>query len=225
MIGASRLRQRTARPAVCPGWIVSDLVCRSFPFMVLVCMPRTDVSFPSFLTLTDIPSLKDLALGGVPVLQYFADGDVQLKFDIPFQWNIDELSTFLAAWLFADQGSSTAASMVGIMSSASLYSTLSAIIGPELAQIFKTLVYTTSLLYNTGGRYAGGQFESHDVKVIRYCGARILQYLESQLRPSQLAKLTPHNLYAAFLLLLGTAIASNYFEEVLGVDVSKVLSQ
>lgn len=223
MIGVSRLRQRTARPAVCHGWSVSDLVCKSFPFMVLVCMPRTDVSSPSFLTLKDISSLSDLSLGGVPVLQYFADGDVQLKFDIPFQWNIDELSNFLAGWLLADQGPSTAASMAGIMSSASLYSTLSAIIGSELAQIFKILVYTTSSLYNTGGKYPGGQSESHDVKVIRYCGARILQYLESQLRPSQLAKLTRHSLYAAFLLLMGTAIASNYFEEVLGLVVSKVL--
>jgi hypothetical protein len=172
-----------------------------------------------YLTNSDISSLSDLALGGVPVLQYFADEDVQLKFDIPFQWNIDELSTFLAGWLLADPESSTAASMVGIMSSASLYSTLSAIIGSELAQIFKILIYTTSLLYNAGGDHLGGQSESHDIKVIRYCGGRILQFLESQLRPSQLTKLTRHKLYAAFLLLLGTAIASNYFEEVLGLDV------
>lgn len=178
-------------------------------------------SSSSFLKLTilEISSLNDLALGGVPVLQYFADGDVQLKFDIPFQWNIDELSTFLAGWLLADQETSTAASMVGIMSSASLYSTLSAIIGSELAQIFKILIYTSSLLYNAGGRCLPGQSESHDIKVIRYCGGRILQFLESQLKPSQLAKLPPHNLYAAFLLLLGTAIASNYFDEVLGIDV------
>ncbi|KAE9964788.1 hypothetical protein BLS_008065 [Venturia inaequalis] len=166
---------------------------------------------------SNIPSLKDLALGGVPVLQYFADGDVQLKFDIPFQWNIDELSTFLAGWLLTSQEASTAASMVDIMSSASLYSTLSAIIRPELAQIFKILVYTTSSLSNTQCRYSDGQFESYDIKVIRYCGGRILQYLESQLRPSQLAKLNRHNLYALFLLLLGTAIASNYFEELPGV--------
>lgn len=125
----------------------------------------------------------------------------------------------------ADQGFSTAASMVGIMSSASLYSTLSAIIGAELAQLFKILIHTTSSLYNTGCRCPKGQSESHDVKVIRYCGGRILQYLESRLRPSQLAKLTRHMLYAAFLLLLGTVIASNYFEETLGVDVSKPLSE
>jgi hypothetical protein len=181
--------------------------------------PDIKILYSLFLTTLDLSSLNDLALGGVPVLQYFADGDVQLKFDIPFQWNIDELSTFLAGWLLADQDSSTAASMVGIMSSASLYSTLSSIVGPELAQIFKVLIYTTSLLYNAGGRYLGGHSESYDIKVIRYCGGRILQYLESQLRPSQLAKLTRHKLYAAFLLLLGTAIASNYFDEVLGVDV------
>lgn len=182
-------------------------------------------SCPVFLTLPDVSSLDDLVLGGVPVLQYFADGDVQLKFDIPFQWNIDELSTFLAGWLLADQGASTAASMVDIMSSASLYSTLSVIIKPELAQCFKILIYTTSALYNTRCRYPGGRFESHDVKVIRYCGRRLLQYLESQLKPSQLAKLTRHHLYAVFLLLLGTAIASNYFEEVLGVDVSETLTK
>ncbi|RDI87725.1 hypothetical protein Vi05172_g2232 [Venturia inaequalis] len=214
---ASRLRQRIVRHDAYPGWIVSDLVYRSFQSMVLVCIIRAATSSPSFLTLPDIPSLKDLALGGVPVLQYFADGDVQLKFDIPFQWNIDELSTFLAGWLLTSQEASTAASMVDIMSSASLYSTLSAIIRPELAQIFKILVYTTSSLSNTQCRYSDGQFESYDIKVIRYCGGRILQYLESQLRPSQLAKLNRHNLYALFLLLLGTAIASNYFEELPGV--------
>jgi hypothetical protein len=187
--------------------------------MALASTPNTKKMSSSFLINPDISSLTDLALGGVPVLQYFADGDVQLKFDIPFQWNIDELSTFLAGWLLADQESSTAASMVGIMSSASLYSTLSTIIGSELAQFFKILIYTSSLLYNAGRRYLGTQSESHDIKVIRYCGGRILQFLESQLRPSQLAKLTRHKLYAVFLLLLGTAIASNYFEEVLGVDV------
>ncbi|QDS76878.1 hypothetical protein FKW77_003696 [Venturia effusa] len=90
--------------------------------------------------------------------------------------------------------------MVGIMSSASLYSTLSVIIGPKLAQIFKTLICTTSLLYNTSGRYSAASAESHDVKVIRY------------------SKLTRHSLYATFLLLLGTAIASNTCVDVLCTD-------
>jgi hypothetical protein len=150
-------------------------------------------------------------LGGVPVLQYFADGNVQLKFDIPFQWNLDELSTFVASWLVTDEMSK--ASMVGIMSSASLYVVLSDFVGAELARDFKTLIYTTSLLYDTGEINSPVSEQSSDFKIVHYCGQRILHYLESQLRPAPMARLSIHNLYAIFLLLLGTIISSNYFGE------------
>jgi hypothetical protein len=161
--------------------------------------------------------LSSVALGGVPVLQYFADGNIQLKFDIPFQWNLDELSTFIASGLITDD--IPKASMVGIMSSASLYLVLSDIIGPELARDFKTLIYTTSLLFDTGEINAPVSEQSSDFKVVHYCGQRILNYLDSQLRPAPMAKLSKHGLYAIFLLLLGTIISSNYFG---GPGASKV---
>jgi hypothetical protein len=158
--------------------------------------------------------LHSSALGGVPVLQYFADGNVQLKFDIPFQWNLDELSTFVASWLVSDDISKASmVGMVGIMSSASLYLVLSDIIGAELARDFKTLIYTTSLLFDTGEINNPDSELSSDFKVVHYCGQRILYYLEAHLRPTPMTRLSIHNLYAIFLLLLGTIISSNYFGE------------
>ncbi|KAF2421183.1 hypothetical protein EJ08DRAFT_653515 [Tothia fuscella] len=148
-------------------------------------------------------------LGGTPVLQYFADGNVQLKLDIPFRWNFDELSTFVASWLTTDD--SPKGSMVGIMSSASLYLVLSDIIGTDLARDFKTLIYTTSLLYDTGEINCPEEEQSSDFKVVHYCGQQILTYLDANLRPTPLAKQSKHGLYALFLLCLGAIISSNYF--------------
>jgi hypothetical protein len=153
--------------------------------------------------------LNAAALGGTPVLQYFADGNVKLKLDIPFHWNLDELSTFVASWLTTDD--SPKSSMVGIMSSASLYLVLSDIIGTDLARDFKTLIYTTSLLFDTGEIYCSDYSQSSDFRIVHYCGQHILRYLDSHLRPTPLAKQTKHGLYALFLLCLGAIISSNYF--------------
>jgi hypothetical protein len=136
---------------------------------------------------------------------------VQVKFDIPFQWNLDELSTFVASWLTTDDVAKT--SIVSIMSSASLYLALSDIVGPELARDFKTLIHTTSLLFETGEISSPYSEQSSDFKIVHHCGQRIIQYLDSQLRPSPMARLSKHGLYAMFLLLLGTIISSNYFGE------------
>ena len=162
---------------------------------------------------------NNLSLGGVPVLQYLVHGDVDLKFDIPFQWNIDELSTFVAGWLISDSNAPKA-SMVGIMSSASLLAVLSDAIGPELARAFQTLIYRASLIFNSLDISRDVLEDSHDVKVIRYCGQQLLLYLDAHLRPGALSRLNKHHLYAVFLLLLGTVISSKYFAETVGNEVS-----
>jgi hypothetical protein len=114
--------------------------------------------------------------------------------------------------------------MVSIMSSASLYLVLSDIIGPELARDFKTLIYTTSLLFDTGEINSPVAEQSSDFKVVHYCGQRILQYMDSQLKPAPLSKLSKHGLYAMFLLLLGTIISSNYFGVPANSEVSYLLN-
>jgi hypothetical protein len=164
----------------------------------------------------------DLKLGGVPVLQYLAHGDVDLKFDIPFKWNIDELSTFVAGWL-ANDHDAPRASMVGIMSSASLLSVISDLVGPELAQVFKALIYTSSLIFNSSNDQHTYSDQSTDIKILRHCGYRLLQHLDSQIRPTTLARLKKHELYAMFLLLLGCIISSKYVFESLG-DLSRLTS-
>lgn len=157
----------------------------------------------------------DLRFGGVPVLQYLAHGDVDLKFDIPFEWNIDELTTFVAGWLVNDHDAPRA-SMVGIMSSASLLSVISNLVGPELAQVFKALIYTSSLIFNSTDEQHTYSDQSMDIKILRHCGHMLLQHLDAHIRPTALARLNKHELYAIFLLVLGCIISSKYVAESLG---------
>ncbi|KIV98565.1 hypothetical protein, variant [Verruconis gallopava] len=162
----------------------------------------------------------DIGLGGVPVLQYLTHGDLDLKFDIPFQWNIDELSTFVAGWLVRDHDASRA-SMAGLLSSASLLSIISDLIGSEIAQVFKWLVSTSSMIFNTCSGNVVYSQNSTDIRILRHCGYRLLLHLESHIKPMTLARLRKHELYAMFLLLLGCIISSKYVAESLG-DLSRL---
>lgn len=163
---------------------------------------------------------SNLSLGGMPVLQYLAHGGLDLKFDIPFQWNIDELSTFVANWLSHDYDAPRA-SMVGIMSSASLLRVICDLVGSDLAQIFKALVSTSSMIFNSSNGNLLYTDQSTDIKVLRHCGHKLLQHLDAEIRPTSLARLTRQELCATFLLLLGCIIASKYVDESLG-DLSQL---
>ena len=149
------------------------------------------------------------------MLQYLAHGELDLKFDIPFTWNIDELTTFVAGWLSNDHDAPRA-SMVGIMSSASLLSAISGLVGAELAQVFKALIHTSSLIFNSPAKTLTYSEQSTDIRILQYCGQKLLRHFDVQMKPTTLARLRKQELYAMFLMLLGSVMASKYISETLG---------
>jgi hypothetical protein len=140
--------------------------------------------------------------------EFFANGEVHLMFRVPFQWNVQDIANYLSTWLVSD-GQVDNFSIVGVMSSTEFASVITNCLGKGIAANFKALMFSTSTLRNSPGPSRAWTELSF---VADYAGSQILHQLEKHIS-SRKFKLSLPTRLGLFLVLVGSVIATKYYEE------------
>ena len=135
---------------------------------------------------------------------------MDLKFDIPFNWNLLSVSSFLFDWLLSPN-TTPSVSMVGIMSSHD-FCHLMEPMGIELSKDLRILIHSASSLWvNNEEELQSLGISINELRgVSTYARKKVLSGLDSLLKPKELANCSQERLYAINLALLCAMIAISY---------------
>lgn len=161
-----------------------------------------------YLTFTDFSQLAELE-GFKDKYDLFANGEVSLRFRVPFQWSVQDISNYVSTWLVSD-GQVDHFSMVGVMSSTEFASVITNCLGKGLAANFKALMVSTSALRISSG--SSKQDLAEFSFVADYACFQILNQLEKHIA-SRKFKLSRPTQLGLFLVLVGSIIATKYYQD------------
>ncbi len=141
--------------------------------------------------------------------EFFANGEVCLMFRVPFQWSLQDIAQYVSTWLVSgDQVDRF--SIVGVMSSTELASIITNCLGKRVAANFKALMFSTSTLRNSPAPSMQARAELSFVA--DYAGFQLLNQLEKHISSRKFKLSLPTGL-GLFLVLVGSVIATKYYQE------------
>jgi len=169
-----------------------------------------------YLTFTDFSQLAGLE-NFKQTYEFFTSRQPRLMFQVPFQWTVHDISNYVSTWLVSGSQVDDF-SMVGVMSSTEFTSVITKCLGKKLATNFKALMFSTSTLRNSLA--PSNQALAELSFVADYAGFQILNQLEKHIT-SRKSKLSSSTQLGLFLVLVGSIIATKYYQEFVQVTAHR----